>query len=319
MPLVNNQQGLFSANNGLVTNQAFFDAAFAGRVHADPIFREAYNCNITQLCTMGSWLDEYMGYSTSCYPSYSLIETNSELQQIRNVGAVIVPTASGTVVITLSAQNFFVSGAYVLPQVGNTIVAPNGALLDVVAVSVTAANTGTITVKNRNPAQAAFTIPDGTDMMVLSGSFIADCACPTGNFSFPDIPIVQALSMITVGDKGDLCGDALLKCQYLKIPFTDECGNVYEKWYTGALQEMYKRFELRKYFERLLNPTFGIIPTIKARGMNFVPASVNDITLADVEAWKLQIVQAGISCTEYAIFAGTLQYQQWQQFCKRKV
>ncbi len=218
MPLVNNQQGLFSANNGLVTNQAFFDAAFAGRIHADPIYKEAYNCNITQLCTMGTWLDEYMGFETNCNPKYSLIETNSSLQQIENSAAVIVPTGGATVTFALAANNFFVAGAYILPQVGNTIVAPNGALLDVTAVSVTGANTGTITVRNRNAAQAAFTIPANSKMLVLSGSFIADCACPTGNFAYPDLPIVSDLSMITIGDKGDLCGDALLKCQYLKIP-----------------------------------------------------------------------------------------------------
>lgn len=308
------QQGLFSGNTGEVTNQAFFDAAFAGRLHADPIYKEAYNCNVLQMCSMGTWLDEYMGWATDCNPAYSLVETNSTNQQVGNVADIIVPAASGTVAFAVAPANFYAGGQYILPQVGNTLVAPNGALLDVTAVTVTGVETGTVTVKNRDAAQASFTIPAGSEMLVLSGSFINDCECPEGQFVFPDLPIIHDLEMITIGDKGELCGDALLKCQYLKIPFTDECGNVFERWYTGALQTMYQRFEMRKYMERLLNPIFGIIPTIKARGQNFTRASTTETTLADVEAWKAEITQAGFYCNEFAIFAGSEKYAQWQRF-----
>jgi hypothetical protein len=141
---------------------------------------------------------------------------------------------------------------------------------------------------------------------------LADCDCPDGQFVFQDLPIVHALQMVAFGDKGSLCGDALLKCQYLKIPFTDDCGNVYEKWYTQALQDMYRRFETRKHFERLFNPSFGLIPVLKARGQNFVTASSTEITEDDVQQWKTDLQEAGISCTEYAVFAGRERFAQWQ-------
>jgi hypothetical protein len=75
---------------------------------------------------------------------------------------------------------------------------------------------------------------------------------------------------------------------------------------------MYRRFEARKHFERLFNPSFGIVPTIKARGQNFTTASTSAITLADVQAWKRDLMAAGIACTEYAVFAGASKFQQWQ-------
>lgn len=313
MPIQNQTQGLFSANTGEIVNQEFFDAAFAGRLYNDPIYKEAYNCNVLNQCSMGTWLDEYMGWETSCNPAYSVIENSAYNQQVRNLAAVIVPAASGTVTFSLDPANFYVSGQFILPQVGNTLVAHNGALLDITAVSVTAANTGTVTVRNRNADQASFTIPAGTDMLVLAGSALLDCECPVGQFAFPDLPIIHDLEMIAFGDKGELCGDALLKCQYLKIPFTDDCGNVFSKWYTGALQEMYRRHEMRKYMERLLNPVFGIIPVLRTRGQNFTRALTTETTLADVEAWKQEITEAGFYCNEYAIFAGSEKYAQWQR------
>jgi hypothetical protein len=313
MAFVNPQTGLFSANNGQVTNQAFFDAAFAGRLASDPIYKEAYNCNITGMCTASTWLDEYMGWGTSCDPAYTLIETNSTTEQVRVKTAVTVLANPATTAIALSNDSHYVGGNYILPQVGNTLVLPNGVLADVTAVTV-ATNASTVTVRIRDVNAAAQALEVGDELLVLSGSFIGDCECPTGQFAFQDLPLLHDLQMITVGDKGDLCGDALNKCQYLKIPFTDDCGNVYEKWYTQALQDMYRRFEMRKHYERLFNPNFGIIPVLKTRGQNFVTASPTAITLADVQGWKRDLQAAGIGCNEFAVFAGADAFQQWQTF-----
>lgn len=314
MAFNNPQTGLFSKNDGQPVDQEFFDAAFAGRLHSDPIYKEAYNCNITQLCTMSTWLEEYMGYEYDCNPAYSLIETNSTTEQIKVKTAVTIPTNPSTGVIALDPNSQYVSGNYILPQVGNTLVSPNGVLMDVTAVSFPSANNATVTVKIRDTNAAAVALAVGDELLVLSGQFLGDCECPTGNFSFQDLPIVHDLQMITVGDKGELCGDALLKCQWLKIPFTDECGNVFEKWYTQALQDMYRRFEVKKHFERLFNPSFGIIPVLKARGQNFTTASSNEIVLEDVQNWKAELQQAGIMCDEFAVFCGRDAYQQWQSF-----
>jgi hypothetical protein len=312
---IGQQQGMFSAPKGAPIAQDFFDAAFAGRVHDDPIFREAYNCTIIGESTMSTWLEEWMGTESDCNPAYSLIENHTQRQQIKVAETSAIPArASGTGTITLDENSHFVSGAYVLPQVGNTIVlSPTGELAEVTAINHATANDTTLTVRLRSETAAAQTVTAGDDLLVLSGSIIEDCDCPEGQFAFDDLPIIHDVEMIHFGDKGELCGDALNKCQYLKIPFTTEDGTVVEKWYTKALQDMYKRFEKRKHYERLLNPNFGIIPTIKARGLKFTPASPTEITTDDIRAWKADLDEGGVACREFAVFAGGALFSQFQR------
>lgn len=312
MSFNNPQIGLFSKGDNLPVDQEFFDAAFAGRISGDPIYREAYNCDITGMCNVSTWLDEYMGYDTDCYPAYDLIETDSVNEQIKVKTLTTIPVNPATGTIALDTASHYVSGAYILPQVGNTLVSPNGVLMEVTAISTPINGDAVLTVVIRDVNAAAQTLNVGDVLLVLSGSFLGDCEAPTGQFAFQDLPIVQQLQMVTVGDHGELCGDALLKCQYLKIPFTDENGNVYEKWYTQALQDMYRRFEVKKYMERLLNPNFGIIPVLKARGQNFATASATEIVEEDIQGWKTDLQTAGINCFEYAVFAGRERYAQWQ-------
>jgi hypothetical protein len=311
MAFSNPRTGLFSPPAEGVIDQAFFDAAFAGRISGDKIYKESYNCNLTNICSMSTWLEEFMGYDTTCDPEYTLIETNSVTEQVAVKTTVVVAANPATTAIAIANANHYVGGNYILPRQGNTLVSPKGVLMEVVSVSV-ANNASTVTVRIRDVNAAAQNLTAGDELLVLSGSFMGDCECPEGNFSFQDLPIEHDLTMITIGDKGELCGDALLKCQWLKIPFTDECGNVYEKWYTQALEDMYRRFETRKHFERLLNPNFGIIPVLKARGQVFTQASSTEITLADVQGWKADLQKAGLVCNEYAVFAGRVAYQQWQ-------
>lgn len=308
------QQGYFSGTPGTPVAQDFFDAAFAGRIHTDKIYKETYNCNMIGQCTMSMWMDEFMNFETDCFPAYSLIETNAQLQQITVKTTVTIGAYPATGIIALANANQFVGGVYVLPQIGNTVVlSPSGELAVITAVTHATGYDTTITVRLRNTSGTAQTVTAGDQLLVLAGAEIADCACPTGQFRFDDLPIVYDLNMITIGDKGTLCGDALNKCQYLKIPFTDECGTVIEKWYTKTLTDMYKDFESRKHYERLLNPNFGIIPAIKARGLKFQPASSSEITTDDIRAWKRDLDAAGIACREYAIFAGGVLYSQFQR------
>lgn len=308
------QQGYFSGPVGSPIAQDFFDAAFAGRIHTDKIYKETYNCNVVEMCTMNTWMEEYMGYETDCFPAYSLIETNAQLNQIVAAGTVVIPVYPGTGIIDLSDSSQFVSGVYYLPQVGNNIVlSPSGELAVVTAVTHATGYDTTVTVRLRSTTAAAQTVTAGDRLLVLTGADIADCAGNTGQFRVDDLPITTDLQMITKGTLGSLCGDALLKCQYLKIPFTDDCGNVIEKWWTKALSDMYKDFESMKHFENLLNPNFGIIPAIKARGMKFTPASASEITTTDIRAWKADLDAGGIACREYAIFAGGALFSQWQK------
>lgn len=307
--------GRFSPNPGAsfdVIGQDFFDAAFAGRLAADPVYREQYNCNIIQQSNMGQWLEEYMGVETSCITNWSLIETHPQNSQFAVKTGVTIPVSTSTGTIAIASANHYVSGVYVLPQLGNTLVLPNGVFAEVEAINVSTANNTTVTVRLRDANASAQVLSVGDVIYVLSGSFIDDCGCPEGQFTFEDLPTVHELEMIQFGDKGSLCGDALNACQILKIPFTDDCGKEVDKWYTLELQNMYKRFEERKFMEKLLNPIFGIIPVIKAQGLNFQTASDTEITVEDINQWKLDLVAAGIQANEFAIFAGTVQYLQWQ-------
>lgn len=314
------QTGMFSADPNAAINQQFFDAAFAGRINTNKIYKEAYHCNIVQECGISEWLDQYMGVETECLldanNQYSLIETYGDYQMIKIAQSATLPQYPGTVNAHLAANSHFVNGAFILPQVGNVIVtSPNGVLAKVTAVNVSSALDSIITLQQvdttGNTGPQEITADD--ELMVLSGATIADCACPTGNFAVRDMPIITDLSMITIGDRGHVCGDAVNKCQWLKIPFYDDCGKEYEHWYTQALKDMYDRFEKRKRYERLLNPSFGLIPILRARGIKWTPSSGSAITTDDVRDWKLELDKAGIPCREFAIFAGRNLFSQFQR------
>lgn len=310
------QTGYFSGPKGEPLAQHFFDAAFAGRVNTNKIYKEAYHCDIVQECTMSTWIDEFAGFETDCFTAYTLLETYGRKQMIKIETGFTLAAYPATTNVHLTDSSFYVGGQFILPQVGNTVVlTPIGVLAKVTAVNLASSGDAIITLQQRDTTGATGiqTVTAGDELLVLAGGLIDDCACPAGQFRFDDLPIEMDLSMDIFGDKGELCGDALLKCQFLKIPFTDECGNVIEKWYTKALQDMYKDHETRKHYERLLNPKWGIIPTLRARGMKFTPASANEITTDDVRAWKQLLDAAGIACREYAIFAGGVLFSQFQR------
>lgn len=312
------QTGYFSGPVGTPVNQAFFDAAFAGHINTNKIYKEAYNCNIIGDCTMSTWLEEFMGYETDCHPSYTLLEYNGFRHQIRSNTTVVVPTYPGTQVIVLSAKDHFVGGQYTLPQVGNSIaLTPSGILADITAVTHATANDTAITVRQRNnTSTSAITVTAGDEMLVLEGSILSDCVCPSGQFKFRDLPIERDLTMIDFASLGSLCGDALEKCQFLKIPFLDADGNIIDEmspWYTAAQQDMHRDHERRKHYETLLNPSFGIVPTLRARGLKLTPAVPGTITVEDIRDWKKQLDIAGVAGREYAIFAGRNIYSQFVQ------
>ena len=314
------QTGYFAGPVGTPIDQSFFDVAFAGRINTNKIYKEVYNCNILGpgLATMSSWMDEFGGVEYDCHPEYTNLEYNGLRHQIRASANVTIPTrAGGTGNIKLSTKDHFVSGAYVLPQVGNTIaLTPRGFLAEVTAVTQATANDTTITVRQRSTTAAAQSIVAGDEMLVLQGSILTDCVCPSGQFNFRDLPLEVDLEMIDIALKGELCGDALEKCQFLKIPFLDEQGNELSEqspWYTEAQQDMYRDFEIRKHYEKMLNPNFGIIPNIRARGIKFSPTLTTAITTDDIRDLKQQLDIVGIAGREYAIFAGREIFSQFQR------
>lgn len=311
------QTGFFSGPQGQALNQEFFDAAFAGHLNENKIYKQAYHCNIIQTSGMMQWLDEFMGYETDCFDAYSLIETYGYRNLIKVQANVHVDNYPNATVIELDPGAAFTSNAYLLPQVGNTLVLPNGELLKVTALGTASTLDPKITVVSRNPNFTGYNLLANDELLVLSGSEINDCACPTGQFAVPDAPIVTDVAMITFGDKGEVCGKALHKCQWLKIPLYDECGNeVKGLWYTEALAQMYQRFDKRKFYETLFNPSFGIIPQIKARGIKWTEATADTIVEEDFRTWKQELDKAGIGCREFAIFAGRSKFSQFQRAFK---
>lgn len=309
------QTGLFSGVAGETITQHFFDAAFAGRVNGNKIYKESYHCNIVQMCGMSQWMEEFMGYETDCHSAYTLLETYGELNQVKAGASATVPVYPSTVALHLDGGSSFVSHQFILPQVGNTLIAsPKGDLVKVTAVSFASSSDIVLTIQQRDTTgnTGAFVITAGDLLIVLSGSEIDDCACPTGQFNFHDMPTEIDLRMIEKGDKGDICGKAIHECQWLKIPFTDECGNTIEWWYTDALQRMYQRHEKMKFYENLFNPNFGLIPILKAKGIKWVPTSTTEITVQDVRDFKAQLDLYGVGCREFAIFAGRTKFSQFQ-------
>lgn len=317
------QTGYFSGTVGSPVDQAFFNNAFYGHINTNKIYKDAYSCNIigSDWSTMTTWLMEFGGYETDCHPSYTLLEYYGNRHLIKqSAGQTTIPAYPATGTITLSNADHFVSGQYVLPQVGNSIVtAPNGVLVDVTAVTHATGNDTTLTVKQRAGTTGTIVIPANAEMLVLQGAILTDCACPSGQFAFRDLPIERDVTMIDFASKGSLCGDALEKCQWLKIPFYDADGNEIPEqgaWYTEAIQNMYRDHELRTHMEVLLNPSFGVIPTIKTLGMKLTPASGSEITTDDIRDFKKELDKAGIAGREYAIFAGRNIFSQIQRMAQ---
>lgn len=311
------QTGYFSGPVGAPLDQNFFNQAFAGHLNTNKIYKEAYNCNILEAPTMSTWLDEFGGAEYDCHPAYTLLEYNGFRHQIRAKVGTTIPAYPATGTITLSNVDHFVSGAYVLPQVGNSIAtAPIGVLVDVTVVTHATANDTVLTVRQRPGTTGAIVIPINSEMLVLSGSILQDCVCPTGQFNFRDMPIERDVAMIDIATKGELCGDALIKCQFLKIPFYDENGTeipAMSPWWTPAQADMLRDLEMRKHYETLLNPNFGIIPVLKARGVKFSPATAGVLTTDDFRDFKSQLDINGIAAREFAVFAGRDIFSQSQR------
>lgn len=311
------QTGYFAGPAGTPVDQAFFNAAFIGHINTNKIYKEVYNCDIVGQCNMSSWLEEFGGTSYDCHPAYTNLEYHGFRHQIKFEAGGTIPAYPATGTITLSAADHFVSGQYVLPQVGNSIAtAPLGVLVDVITVTHATANDTVLTVRQRVGTTGTIVIPAGSEMLVLQGSALTDCLCPTGQFNFRDLPLEIDLAMVDIAVKGELCGDAIEKCQFLKIPFLDENGQeIPEKspWWTAAQADMYRDLEMRKHYEKLLNPNFGIVPNLKARGIKFSPTLTTAITTDDVRDWKSALNLAGISETEYVVFAGRVIFSQFQR------
>lgn len=317
----NNPNGIGGGQTGVYTlpEGANVSAAFAGRFYTDKLVRAAFNSNILGECTMSSWMEEYGGVEYDCHPTYSLLEYKGFRNQIRVKEETTLPANPSTGTIKLSTKDHFVSGAYYLPVVGNTLILPpSGELAEITQISHSAANTTVLTVVKRGAG--SLTIAANSELLVVPGKIISGCECPSGQFRVPDLPIEHDIAMIDIADKGSLCGDDLEACLYLRIPFYDAQGNeISEKspWYTPAQQEMYRGLKRREGFEKLLNPTFGLIPTIKARGIKFTQADSQEKTVEDIRELKKLLRENGVMETEYAIFAGVDDFSQWQAMLQK--
>lgn len=314
------QQGLFSPNSATL-NQTFFNAAFAGRISANPVYKETYWCKIIGEMGFGTFLDEYTGFDTFGFSSFSNVEYNPYYDQVKvsSAGAT-VPAYPSTVAIPVdvAASQFYAT--YILPQVGQTLVLPPyGALVLVTAVTPNGSSP-TVTVRHLSTTGTEIVLAAGAELKVLTGKYLADCACPTGPFRVMDIPIVQALAMKAIGEtSGEICGKALLERQNLKLPFYSETGEVeQELWFNEPLAKMYRDFEKAKTYLRLLDPDWGLIPTLVARGGVFTTDSPSEMDIDDIYVWGSALKEAGVSCTEYAVFCGRDLFVMFQKLLNKE-
>lgn len=310
------QQGVFSPN-GSPINQQFFNAAFAGRLSQNPILKETY-WNFVGNQGFETFINEYTGFDTFCHSGFSVVEYNTYYEQVKitNAPATVPAYSAGTntVVVPIDTTKSQFYGNYILPQVGQTVVAPPyGALLEVVAVTA-AGGTPTMTLRHRSTTGAAITIPAASEMKVLIGKYMGDCECPSGLLRVPDMPIVRPLTMKTIGtSSGIICGKALTECQNLYLPFEDENGNETQYWYSEPLQKMYRDFEETKVYDRFLDPDWGLVPTLISRGSIWTSASPTETTVDDIYAWGTALIDAGVTCKDYAIACGRDKFVQLQR------
>lgn len=307
--------GQFTPDTSVPIDNAFFKAVFDDRLDPNKVFRKAYYEQVIGTSNMLTWLQQYGGVDYTCNVNNSILEYRGYRNQIKvNADATIAagPTSPSTFVI--AASDHFGGGDYVLPRKGNTLVAPpNGALMDITDVVFTNGDTFTVTVVPRGTTQIE--LKEGDQLLVLSGSKLEDCACPEGQFALPELPIESDYSMIAFGDKGSLCGDALLACHQIIIPFLDENHKVIPNsspWYVAEQKKMLQRMETRKLYETLLNEKFGIITKMRTQSIKFTPAITSEITVADVRAWKKDLDQAGVINRDFAVFAGREIFSQFQ-------
>jgi hypothetical protein len=312
------QTGYFSGDPDSPINQTFFDAAFAARINPNPIYKNKYHCNIIQDCGMSQWMDSQMGYDTDCHSAYTILETYGFTNKVKIVTGNTIPSYPGTATIHVDTSSTYVSGQFILPQKGNSLVCPpDGTLVKVTDIDFSSPTDIILTVQQRDTTgnTGSFTIENADELIVLSGSELSDCVCPTGQFRFPDVPIETDLEMGEWGDRGYICGKAIHECTWLKIPFFDECGNeIMDMWYTEALRKMYQDHEQRKFYERLFNPSWGLVPTLRAKAIKWTPAASDKIELTDIEDFKEQLDLNGVGCKEFTWFCGREIYRQWQNF-----
>lgn len=303
--------GKFAVPTGVRLDQQFLDAAYASRFSEDPIFRKHYYCNLIGQANFGTWLTENMGYAESCFTEYSLLRHYpvDRIVRLSNVAPVVVAANPALTELPIAAGSHYVSGAYVLPQIGDGILLPPNGVIATVTDITYGVNTTVIEV--RLPVGvAAVTVPIAADIIVLTGKELADCDCPTGQMVLEDAPIEQPITMFGLGHStGEICGDALLKCQNVKYAFTytDEKGNLVEtdRWYGGALQTMYQDHEYAKFHRILFDSTFGIIPTLKTKSIRWNWAAPAELTVEDIADLKAAIMTSGINCFEYSFVLGS--------------
>lgn len=304
------QTGSFSLPTGPNISAAFSNRLFDSNAK---YYRKAITSQVTTACTMSRWLEEFGGVDYDCHKNYSILEYNGgNKRQITVKTNVTIAANPTTTAITLSNSDHYVSGAYVLPQVGDILVLPpNGVFATITAVTHSAANTTTVTVVQLGAS--TIDLVAGQKVLVAAGKELADCATPTGQFRVPDLPIEQDYTQKRYAAKGVLCGADLEACQYFKIPFLDANGKEIPNtspWYTIAETKMYNDLEYTKYIVRLRQ----MIDTIKARGIKLTPADPLAYSLVDFQVLKQSLRGAGIMTSEYAIFAGIREFSRLKTF-----
>ena len=307
-------QPQFSLPTGVLLNGQFLRAAQASRYSNDPVIRKHYYCNLIKNHTFGVWLTENMGYAETCFENYNIVReyATDNLVKLSNAAPIVIPASPGTATLPISANSHYVNGNYVYPQVGDALLLPPNADIAIITAITPGVNTTTMTVRLK-ASTVSVTVPALADIIVLTGKQVADCECPTGTARLENSPVEQQIKLLPIHEpSGRICGEALLACQNVKYKYgyMNESGEQVETelWYGGMLQKMYQDHEYTKMYSYLFDPSFGIIPTLRAKSIRWNWADRDVLTEQDIADLKRAVQASGLGCTEYTFVLGSLAY-----------
>lgn len=303
------REGQFSTPAGVLQDGNFLNAAHAARYSLDPVIRKHYYCNLIQRPMFGTWLTENMGYATSCYTKWNIIREfpTDNIVHLKNIATITI-AAGAQGILPIANNSHYVGGAYVYPQLNDgLLLPPDGAIGKIMAITP-GVNATTITVLNTSLSSVV--IPIGADLIILPGKELAACDCPDGRIRWEDSPIEQTVTMKRIADPtGKVCGDALLACQNTRYAYEymdkNGCLQTTELWYGGELTKLYQRHEEAKMYYFLFDPTFGIIPTLRANSIRWNWADPNTLTIQDIADLKATVQTSGLNCFEYSFALGS--------------
>lgn len=284
------------------------------------IYQHVFN-KVIRPAPINRLFETIMGRGTSSLSNFTVRVNDIPRMQIK-VGSsgtppYVVPTGGGTVVIPLNVAAMQITGNYILPQVGEYIIAPpTGIELEITAVTPTGA-TPSITVKHVNNTAANLSIAAGQELMFMTGKAIADCDYPRGFTRFSGAPRNFDYAMKPLGDGATWCGKAIEeKPAFFTDLFTMDIDGVPTKvdmLYQADMLEMVNRFEMSMAYRRLFDASFGLFPILKTNGTIIEHTGTTAVTEDDIYFHTKSLDKRGFHCKNWMIPCGVDKFIQYQK------